>query len=110
MRARWVETRWGGLAILLHVTNGAALVRWASDDGGYAWVAAVDLRRRPDLDDHREPAWLQQARVSRRPNSALWWLLDRIPAPPDDLAGVPDPSSGVPVPMFDTDADGRPLT
>jgi hypothetical protein len=108
-RARWVETRRGDLAILIKIVESAALIRWAEDWGGYAWTGVADLRRRPDLDNRREPAWLQKARASRRPDAALWWLLDRVPAPPDDLDPTPQPKDGPPDPMFDTDADGRVL-
>ena len=85
MRARWVETRRGDLAIFIAHGKWAAKIRFAFGAGGYAWRRLSDIRRRRDLDHFAEPDWLTTARASPHPSSDLYWLLDLVPAPPDDL-------------------------
>jgi hypothetical protein len=90
MQARWIETRRGELAILLqvHWDAGVVQLRWADAEGGYSWRRIVDIRRRRDFDGHDDPWWLARARKHPSPNALrkdAWWLLDLVPAPPDDL-------------------------
>ena len=111
-RPRWVETDNGAFAILIKIVGPAALIRWADREGGYAWRHLNTLTRRRDLDANPDPEWLARARASRRPPPALWWLLGLVPAPPDTLIPTDDdpPRDGLPVPMFEVDRDGRPIS
>jgi hypothetical protein len=98
-RLPWVEVH-GAAAILIRTQGAASLIRYASSNNrksGYHWVATAFVHRRPEWDANPEPTWFQQARVSPRPPRVLWSLLHD-----DHLTTAPDP-------MFDTDADGRPL-
>jgi hypothetical protein len=98
-RPRWVEI-YGEPAILISEGPGeAALVRYATgtrSQDSYHTVLRSTVVRRPEWDDRPEPAWLTRARTSSRPPHVLWSLLHE------------DDSTTPPVPMFDTDADGRP--
>jgi hypothetical protein len=111
-RPYWIEAEGGALAILIRVEGPAALIRWATDGGGYVWRDVTRIRRRPECDRNPIPAWLAHARASRRPGAALYALCGLAPMPPDDLAPQPAEASGprlVPVPMFESDAEGRPI-
>jgi hypothetical protein len=107
-RPYWIDTDGGALAILIRVEGSAALIRWATDGGGYAWRDVSRIRRRPECDGNPIPEWLAHARASVRPGAALYALCGLAPMPPDDLAPQPVPASDPPVPMFEVDAEGRP--
>lgn len=113
-RAAWVEAiATGELAILVRAARQGegALIRYATPHGAYHWVDLKALRRREDLDDSREPVWLQQARMSPRPPAVLWDILNQTATKYAQTRTDEElqDDDAIRAPQFDTDADGRVL-
>lgn len=104
---RWVEYKPSGeLALIVRDWGSGLLIRYVTRGRDhYHTVDADSVVRRPELDGvHVEPAWLLRARESRRPPLILRELLLGL-----DTHVPPGPCELTPDPMFETDADGRPL-
>ena len=71
--------------ILMRVRGLSCFLREATDRGQYFWANVADLRRRADMDNQPDPAWLANARGSYRRMQALYGVLN-----PDQARAVPE--------------------
>ena len=71
--------------ILMRVRGWSCYLREATDRGQYFWCGIGDLRRRADMDNQPDPAWLAQARCSTRRMQALYGVLN-----PEQARAVPE--------------------